>query len=118
MLKKQELQINLKNKKETLAIFNMLFNGRNDVIKFVDDYGSMILEAKRQAAEKPPKSKESKILTPKPMLRRLPIALPQVKAGNTSENLLNEIRQTIYSLYQTKEITKMTYNNIKNSIKV
>ena len=52
------------------------------------------------------------------MIRRLPIVLPQVKAGNTSENLLNQIRQTIYSLYQTKEVTKMTYSNIKNSIKV
>ena len=40
------------------------------------------------------------------MLQRLPIALPQVKTGNTSENLLNEIRQTIYSLYRAKEITK------------
>ena len=40
------------------------------------------------------------------MLQRLPIALPQVKTGKTSENLLNEIRQTIYSLYRAKEITK------------
>ena len=47
-----------------------------------------------------------KILTPKQMLQRLPIALAQVKAGNTSENLLNEIRQIIDSLYQAKEITK------------
>ena len=39
------------------------------------------------------------------MLQRLPIALAQVKAGNTSEKLLNGIRQTIYSLYQAKEIT-------------
>ena len=39
-----------------------------------------------------------KILTPKQMLQRLPITLAQVKAGNTSENLLNEIRQIIYSL--------------------
>ena len=46
-----------------------------------------------------------KILTPKQMLQRLPIALAQVKAGNNSENLLNEIRQIVYSLYQTKEIT-------------
>ena len=46
-----------------------------------------------------------KILTPKQMLQRLPIALAQVKAGNNSENLLNEIRQIIYSLYQAKEIT-------------
>ena len=46
-----------------------------------------------------------KILTPKKMLQRLPIALAQVKAGNTSENLLTETRQNIYPLYQTKEIT-------------
>ena len=47
-----------------------------------------------------------KILTPKQMLQQLPIALAQVKAGNNSENLLNEIRQIIYSLYQAKEISK------------
>ena len=52
------------------------------------------------------------------MLQRLPIALAQVKAGNTSENLLNQIRQIIYSLYQEKEITKKVYNNIMNSIKL
>ena len=43
------------------------------------------------------------------MLQRLPIALAQVKAGYTSENLLNEIRQIIYSLYREKEITKELY---------
>ena len=59
-----------------------------------------------------------KILTPKQMLQRLPIALAQVKAGNNSENLLNEIRQIVYSLYQSKEITKKVYNNIIKSIKV
>ena len=52
------------------------------------------------------------------MLQRLPIALAQVKAGNTSENLVNEIRQIIHSLYQAKEITKNVYNNIMNSVKV
>ena len=41
-----------------------------------------------------------KILSPKQMLQRLPIALAQVKAGNTSEKLLNKIRQIIYSLYR------------------
>ena len=45
------------------------------------------------------------------MLQRLPIALAQVKAGNISENLLNEIRQTIYSLYWEKETTQKIYNN-------
>ena len=52
------------------------------------------------------------------MLQRLPIALEQVKVGNTSEDLLNEISQITYFLYQTKEITKIVYNNIMNSIKV
>ena len=57
-----------------------------------------------------------KILTPKQMLQRLPIALAQVKAGNNSERLLNEIRQIIYSLYQSKEITKKVYNNLLTSL--
>ena len=52
------------------------------------------------------------------MHQRLPIALAQVKAGNTSENLLNEIRQIIYSLNWAKKITKTVYNNIMNSIKL
>ena len=47
----------------------------------------------------------------------LPMTLAQVKPGNTSENLLNEIRQNIYSLYQEKEVTKKVYNNKTNSIK-
>ena len=52
------------------------------------------------------------------MLRRLPIALAQVKAGNNSETLLNEIRQIIYSLYQSKKITKKVWNNITESIEL
>ena len=52
------------------------------------------------------------------MLQRLPTALAQVKAGNTSKNLLNEIRQLIYSLYQPEELTKKVYNNIMNSMKL
>ena len=52
------------------------------------------------------------------MPQRLPIALAQVKVGNKSENLLNKIKQIMYSLYQAKEITKKVYNNIMNSIKV
>ena len=50
------------------------------------------------------------------MLQRLPIALAQVNAGNNSENLLNEIRQIIYSLYQSKEITKKVYSNLMKSL--
>ena len=57
-----------------------------------------------------------KILTLKQMLQRLPIALAQVKAGNNSESLLNEIRQIVYSLYQSKQITKKVYNNTVKSM--
>ena len=74
----------------------MLFNGRNDAIKFVEDFDSMILEAKRKATE----GKGLKILTSKQILQRLPIALAQVRAGNNSESLLDEIREIVYSLYQ------------------
>ena len=52
------------------------------------------------------------------MFQRLTRALAQVEVGNTSENLLNEIRQIIYSLYRAKEIIKKVYNNKMNSIKV
>ena len=57
-----------------------------------------------------------KISKPKQMLQRLPIALAQVKAGNNSESLLNEIRQIVYFLYQSKEITKKVYNNLMKSL--
>ena len=52
------------------------------------------------------------------MLQRLPTALAQVKRDNTSENLLNEFHEIIYSLYQAKEGTKKVYNNTTNSIKL
>ena len=56
------------------------------------------------------------VLTPKQMLQRWPIAPAQVKAGNNSKRLLNEIRQIVFSLYWAKEITKKVYNNIIKSI--
>ena len=62
------------------------------------------------------KEQDLKMLTPKQILQRLPVALAQVKAGNNSESLLNEIRQIVYSLYQSKQITKKVYNNIIKSI--
>ena len=52
------------------------------------------------------------------MLQRLRIALAQVKAGNNSESLLNEISQIVYSLYQSKQITKNVFNNIIKSINI
>ena len=52
------------------------------------------------------------------MLKRLQIALAQIKAGNNSESLLNQIKQIVYSLYRSKEITKKVHNIIIKSIKV
>ena len=68
----------------------------------------MVSEAGNEAT----KGTGLKILTPKQILQRLPIAPAQVKTGNNSENLLNEIKQIVYSLYQSKEITKKVKNNI------
>ena len=75
----------------------------------------MILEEKSLAKQE---GTGLKIITPKQMLQRLPIALAQLRAGNNSEGLFNEIRQSVYSLYQSKEIIKKIYNNIIKSIKV
>ena len=75
----------------------------------------MILKAKRLAKQE---GTGLKILTPKQILQTLLIALAQIKAGNNSKSLLNEIRQIVYSLYQSKEITKKVYNNIIRSVKV
>ena len=104
-----------KEQKNALYNIDMLYKARNEAIKFFNDYSSMVSEAKNKAKNKT-SGKGLKILTPKQMLQRLPIALAQVKAGNNSENLLNEIRQIVYSLYQSKEITKKVYNNIIKSI--
>ena len=53
-----------------------------------------------------------KILTPSQMLSRLPISLAQLKAGNNSEKLKNEIRQLLYSLYRSKKLTKQLYKSL------
>ena len=57
-----------------------------------------------------------KILTPSQMLSRLSISLAQLEAGNSSEELKNEIRQLLYSLYRSKNITKQVYNNLMKPI--
>ena len=75
----------------------------------------MMSEARYKAKKDDTKGEGLKILTPKQMLQRLPVAIAQVKAGNNSENLLNEIRQITYSLYRSKEITKKVYNNLIQS---
>ena len=71
----------------------------------------MLSDANHDSKHSQSKGKTLKILTPKQMLQRLPIALAEVKAGNYSE-----IRQIVYSLYQSKQITKKVYNNRIKSI--
>ena len=83
----------------------MLYKARNNASTFCDDYSSMVSEAKTKAT-KETKGMGLKILTRKQMFQRLPIALAQVKAGSNSDSLLNEIRKIVYSLRQSKQITK------------
>ena len=57
-----------------------------------------------------------KILTQNKMLLRLLISLAQLKAGNNSEKLKNEIRQLLYSLYRSKKLTKNVYKSLVDII--
>ena len=100
--------------KSALGNIKLLYESRQAVIKLLNDYSSIVSEAKYR----PKYGSGLKVLTSKQMIQRLTIALAQLKAGNTSQNLPNEIRQMIYSLYQEKEITKNVCNNIMNSIKL
>ena len=104
--------------KETINNLEKFYNSREEVINFFKDYGKMVLDPAYKSKENETKGKGLKILTPKQMLQRLPIALAQVKAGNNSESLLNEIRKIVYSLYQSKQITKKVYNNLIKSINI
>ena len=75
------------------------------------------LETEESAAQRRNQRGQAvKILTPQEMLRRLPISLAQLKAGNNSEKLRNEIRQLLYSLYRSKKLSKTIYNHLINAI--
>ena len=64
--------------------------------------------------EKNQEGRGLKILTPQQMLSRIPISLAQLKAGNNSEKLKNEIRQLLYSLYRSKKLSKTIYEHLIN----
>ena len=93
-----------KTHKQKGAINNItrFYNSTEETISFFRDYGKMILDAARKSKQNETKGKWLKILTPKQMLQRIKIDLAQVKAGNNSESLLNEVIQIVYSLYQSK----------------
>ena len=112
------IKIGRKTLKQEKIINNLerFYISRQEVINFFKDYTEMLSDANYRAKQNETKGTGLKVLTPKQMPQRLPIALAQVKAGNNSENLLNETRQIIYSLYQSKEITKKVYNNLMKSL--
>ena len=92
--------------KEVINNLEKFYNSREEVFNFFRDYVEMLSDANYDARNNETKGTGLKILTPKQMLQRLPIALARVKATNNSESLLNEVRQIAYSLYQSKQITK------------
>ena len=83
----------------------MTFSIASKVFKKVENLLSMLLRVD-YFHQYQQQEHDLKILTPKQMLQRLLIVLAQVNAGNNSESLLNEIRQIVYSWYQSKEVTK------------
>ena len=83
-----------------------LYDSRQEIIDLFNDYSKIKSESIYRSKHDETKGTRLKILSSKQMLQRLPIALSQVKAGNNSESLLNEIRHIIYSFYQSKQITK------------
>ena len=93
-----------------------LYKTRQKIIDLLNDNLRIRSESIYKSKQNETKGTGLKILTPKQMFQRLPVALAKVKAGNNSESLLNEIRQIVYSLYQSKQITKKVYNNIIKSI--
>ena len=78
----------------------------------MEDIVENILQLNRQSQE----GQRLKVLTPDQMLSILAITLAQLKAGNSSEKLKNEIRQLLYLLYRSKKLSKTLYNNLMNTI--
>ena len=107
-----------KSDKQLYTIKNVknLYDSRQKIIDLFNNYSKIRSEDLYKSKQNKAEGKGLKTLTPKQMLQRLRIVLSQVKAGNNSENLLNEIRQLVYSLYQWKEITKKVYNNLIKSL--
>ena len=114
-IKKGNPKRKLKKNLEVIENVDNLYDSRQAAIDIFIEYTERLSEARFRSKQE---RTGLKILTPKQMLQRLPIALAQIKASHNSKSLLNEIRQIVYSLYQSKEITKKVYNNIIKSIKV
>ena len=88
---KQKLVKKTPKQKEVINNLEDFYKFREEVINFFNDYVEMLSDANYKSKQNETLGKGLKILTPKQMLQRLPIALAQVKAGNNLENVLNEI---------------------------
>ena len=112
------------DKKTNSKLVNMVKNGLSDLKNEIENMGEeeneiekpggiidivekLLIFNKQNQQEQGPK-----ILTPDQMLSRLPISLAQLKAGNNSQKLKNEIRQLLYSLYRSKKLTKQLYKSL------
>ena len=96
-----------------------IYDSRQKIISLLNDNVKIRSEAIYKSKQDETKGTGLKIVTSKQMLQRLPIALAQLKSSNNSESLLNEIRQIVYSLYQSKQITKkytLTQLNLFNNL--
>ena len=112
------------NKKKNKELVNMIKSGlrdlKDEIEKMSEDEKEIekpneildIVEKILEFNEQIQSRGGLKILTPNRMLGRLPITLAQLKAGNNSEKLKNEIRQLLYSLYRSKKLTKQLYKSL------
>ena len=112
------------DKKKNHELVNMINSGIEDLKKEIEEMSEeekenekpdKIVEVVREILKFNKQNQEGKgikILTPNQMLSRLPISLAQLQAGNNSEKLKNEIRQLLYSLYRSKNMTKQVYINL------
>ena len=111
-------------KEKNNEFVNMINSGLKDLKEDIENMSEeekefenpqLILEIVKEILKFNKRNQEGKgikILTPNQMLCRLPISLPQLEAGNNSNKLKNEIRQLLYSLYRSKNMTKQVYNNL------
>ena len=114
IIKQENPKKRSEKQQETIDNIENLYKSRQEVVNMFNNYAKNVSKSIHKAKHE---RKGLKILAPNLMFKRLPISLAQIKAGNNSESLLNEIKQIVYYLYRSKKITKMLYNNIINSIK-
>ena len=108
---KSELS-DLKNEIENIKEEEKEIEKPNEIVDIVEK----ILEFSKEKQQGQGQGQGLKILTPDQMFSRLPITLAQLKAGNNSEKLKNEIRQLLYSLYRSKKLTKQLYESLVDII--